>query len=866
MTSVRPAKTALVSRELSATISLTLVTLLAYALPADPLAQLTRVLGPLVVLGAFGTFFVRGTLSLAQRIGVVIAVGLGLTMVVAAIIGFVFPYLGVARPLTAPPLAVGLVVPQLACATWCLVRRVDPVRSAFAGAAARHWVWAAGLGALASLSVFGLERANVGGSLVLSDVAAGVVLVLVVASIALPETRWGPPRVLLLMTSVVMASWQVPLRGGWVAGGDLPHEYYTAALALSQGRLPLKGYPDSYGSMLSLTVWPALWHAVAGLSLLTVFGILPEVALACCVLITWGTVRERVGPRATAAICALFVVTAPDLVSILPLVSRQCYALIFLALLVFSVSSVRLSVSSARVLAISAIVGTAITHYSTAFVAAAALVCAWVFGYLLRAPARVRVLTMRVVGGTAVAVALWDVLVARASSNLSQVAAGLTAGPGSGNLPTPVTGPGVRCTPSGAQATSALHPATPSHHRVHAVFVDHLVQLGSSSPSSMAWTVLFSVLTVAAIGLLAVAVWRVFRHGEHGGWLVVGVAALVSVVVLGTADAATRVHRLSQLLARPFTTPRVTSVSDVARVRADDLFTLTHRYFWMRLSDGSCGVRLVSYAPPTAVGVHVLGSLANGVELSASKVLVLVAIASVALCVAAAVRDKRIAGIAGLGVAGVAAAAAWKLLPAMAQYFGTDRIQVETYLIFAVTTAAAIEWLRPTWQSRTARVDLRGWSSAGWIAIGVVAAVAMAGSMGLVNLATPGRPLDAAYSTSGQQADLATSPSELPAAEWIARARPAGVVQADFTSLGALGSVGYADRIAFIPSVDPVLTDQRSWVFVSRTNLAGRAYGGSTTYKAAFRFPIVFLESSRPTLFVSNNAVILGSSGVRTPA
>lgn len=867
-------------RAVNATVALTVVTLLAYALPLDPLVQGARVLGPLLVFGATATVCLRGTLSLAQRIGLVLALGLGLTMLAGALEAVVLTHLGVAQPLRGRPLGATLLVLQVACVTWSVLRRLDPVGSCFSGATLRHWLWAVVLAGLSLLSLFGMERANQVGSVVPSIVAGLIVLVLVVAAVVLPEARWAPPKAMMLASAVLMAAWQVPLRGGWLLGGDLPHEYFTAALALSQGRFPLVNYTDTYGEMLSLTVWPAEWHSIAGLSLLTVFGLLPEVALACCVLIAWGTVRERVGARAAAAICALFVVAAPDLVSILPEVSRQCYAILFLSVLVFAISSVRLSTNSARVLALAAIGGIAITHYSTAFIAAAIVVGAAGLSYLLPTQRTARVLSLPVAGGTAAVVVLWDVIFAGANSNLSQVVSAISTGPkgGGGTTPPPVKYPALRCMPKSAPTASAVSVPGGAPHAGTGLLAatSSVTPPGAAGSGPAAWAVV-AIAIVAAAALLYAA-WRLFRTNRGGeSWKRISAASLVSLVVLGAIGLiASYSGGLARLVRAPYrafvSAPANVSIADAAKVRADDLYTLRHGYDWMRLAPGSCSTRLTSFPPSTAKGVPVLSPIAGVTEVLASKGLILVAVASVIICLIAAIKDRRLVGLAGMGVAAVAAASAWKFIPAMAQFFGTDRIQIETYFVFAATTAAAIQWLQSQRRARGARPDTvpsgasrpnaRLGRSTAWIAVGLVAAVVMAGSMGLINLVTPGRPLDAAFSAHGQQIELAATPAELPAAQWLASARATGLVQADFTSLGALGSI--SDGFDLVMSVDPVITDVHAWVFVSQTNLVqGRAYGGSTTYKAAFHFPLAFFRSSRPTLFASNGAIVLGS--VRPP-
>ena len=152
-----------------------------------------------------------------------------------------------------------------------------------------------------------MDRLNATGNAWLSILGAILVVLMVATAIAMPLSSVGPPRVLLLASSTLTAAWQLPFRGGWLFGYDIQHEYYVASLATQKGQFPIPIHGDPYKGMLSLTVWPAQLHALTGLSIRTILGVPPSILLALCVVVTWCTVRERLGPRASALLCSLFV-------------------------------------------------------------------------------------------------------------------------------------------------------------------------------------------------------------------------------------------------------------------------------------------------------------------------------------------------------------------------------------------------------------------------------------------------------------------------------------------------------------------------------------------------------------------------------
>jgi len=275
--------------------------------------------------------------------------------------------------------------------------------------------------------------------------------------------------------------------------------------------------------------------------------------------------------------------------------------------------------------------------------------------------------------------------------------------------------------------------------------------------------------------------------------------------------------------------------------------------------------RLVNDPPLTAAGTRVVGPVVSVIQAVGGKAIVLAAAASVAICIVAAVRNPRVSALAGVGAIAFVVSAVWRDSQAIARYFGSVRIQAETYIIFALTVSVAVAWLQDRYGTRWRTTALARSRTAAPLAAGLAAAVILAGSMGLSNLVISGAPIDAAFSLRGQQVQAELTSSDLSAARWLALERPTGLVQSDFASQAILNIVGYANRREYVPSVDPVLVDNRSWVLASRNDVVvGRAFGGSTTYQALFSFPLTFFTSTRSTLFVSNGAIVIGSTPARS--
>jgi uncharacterized membrane protein len=391
-------------------------------LPATPVSQVVGIVGLMVLTGSLlASLVTTDGSSTVQRITICIGSGFVFFVCFGALLGFVLPHLGVVDPLSRAPLVISWIAVVVAVLASNAQRHRDPVRELLSGIQARHVLWLIVLSLPAVLSLYGAVRLNDGGSPLPAIAAAIVAVALVVLAIALPDDSPGPPRILLLISAFMTCALQGPLRGGWLAGVDTQHEYYVGKLAIAQGVFPLHHYSDPYGGMLSLTVFPAELHSLVGMTLRGVLLFVPSIFLGLALLTTWATVRERLSPRASALLCTLFLIGCQPLLRQLPQVTRQCYALFFFALLVMAVTSKWLPIRTARWLTCMSALGIAVTHYTSAYFAALAVLVGCALSYLYRTERAQRVLTIPVAAVVVGVTALWDAAIAKSQSNVTQL-------------------------------------------------------------------------------------------------------------------------------------------------------------------------------------------------------------------------------------------------------------------------------------------------------------------------------------------------------------------------------------------------------------------------------------------------------------
>ena len=90
------------------------------------------------------------------------------------------------------------------------------------------------------LALVGMALVNASRGVELADVVGGLAVAMALAAVVLPTASWTPPRILLLASALLTATWQGTFRGGWLAGYDVQHEFYIGTLAINQAQFPLQ--------------------------------------------------------------------------------------------------------------------------------------------------------------------------------------------------------------------------------------------------------------------------------------------------------------------------------------------------------------------------------------------------------------------------------------------------------------------------------------------------------------------------------------------------------------------------------------------------------------------------------------------------
>ena len=408
--------------------------------PADPGAQLISTVGLVLLPGMVLESLIMPS-ALPELRKLLIAAGVGITTfcLVGAIAGAVGPLLGIERPLGRLPLLVLWLVILTLLWSVAVRRRLDPVGSAASALSCRDHCWVLALALPPCVALVGATRLNATGSNSIAIVATALGLGLVFATVALGQRVRESAQAALLASAVVTLVWQLPTRGGWLWGSDIQHEYSVAAATVASGRFPLPHSPDPYAGMLTLTVLPAQLHFLNAMQLRTIFVLLPGVMLAACAVTALTTMRRIAGPSYASFLAAVMVIGSASFLTELPTLLRQCVALFLFALVVQLIAQPTASINRVRFVTVIVGIGLAVSHYTTAYLGAAAVLVAWLLGVALRSERSRRVITAPVAALFAGSAITWGIFVAHTSLNLAQVAnsirlSGLQILPGGGDL------------------------------------------------------------------------------------------------------------------------------------------------------------------------------------------------------------------------------------------------------------------------------------------------------------------------------------------------------------------------------------------------------------------------------------------------
>jgi uncharacterized membrane protein len=435
-----------------------LVLTIALALTHSPIAPLPGVLTMLLLPGAslLANLNTRPS-NTDGRVVLSICLSMTVIMVVGYLASVIGPPIGLAHPLDAIPECVIWFVLALVMLTLGAMKQRDPATWIFDDVHRVNVYGAVTGSVLVLISILGAAQLNHSGNNFLSVYGTGLDVLVLLAGVVGGWKRWSQwPLSTLLYCSSLALLLSTSLRGGHLYGWDVQQEFGVALQTIQHGAWVVPANHDPYASMLSLTVLPAILHSVAKLRLLAFYQLVAPAILALLPVAVFTTIRRvprwityaRVAPRPGLAfgVTVGLIVSSVAFSSQLVSITRQAMALTMMTALVMVLFDRTMLKRQAQIVIAILLVAISFTHYTTSYLLAAILLCAWVVSLLWtngwigtpkaqRAKHRQDVNTRRIINAVLVVVALgaalgWNLAITRNSALTAPANAITTKGAG----------------------------------------------------------------------------------------------------------------------------------------------------------------------------------------------------------------------------------------------------------------------------------------------------------------------------------------------------------------------------------------------------------------------------------------------------
>ncbi len=229
---------------------------------------------------------------------------------------------------------------------------------------------------------------------------------------------------MLLFGCALAAEWAFSLRSQEIIGFDITTELHTAQHIQAAGIWHAVHHNDPYGAMLSLTILPSVLASLTGLTPLIAFKALYPV-LGAMIPVSIFLVSERVMRRRFAAGAAALLIIQSYFFQLLPEIARQEIGLVFFAALVSALLDDRLPRGAQLRLVVALSVGLVVSHYSSAYLAAPAMLAALVLQAIISRFRPLPWLSLPLLCATAViggGAAIWYSAVTHSANNLTSLA------------------------------------------------------------------------------------------------------------------------------------------------------------------------------------------------------------------------------------------------------------------------------------------------------------------------------------------------------------------------------------------------------------------------------------------------------------
>ena len=315
----------------------------------------------------------------AERVLYSLGTVLLILVVGGLMLDLILPHVGVARPLTLVPVLV--MVDAVAVALMCWRWRRGALTGSWRPAARSVRTPELQVLLLSALCVpvvvAGANRLNNGGSDVVSVVGlAGVVIAfgLLVSRRAAIRDAVVSVAVYLLGLSLLLST---SLRGWYVTGHDIQHEYTVFQLTKNHGIWSISSFRDAYNACLSITILPTeIWQLVR-VDDPYIFKVFFQLLFATCPVMVYLLAR-RYCSKHVAILAVVYFVSFPTFFTDMPYLNRQEIAFVFLGLAYLALTTRQWTAWRRRLIVIMYGLGMGLSHYSTIYVFIGTLGIAWI--------------------------------------------------------------------------------------------------------------------------------------------------------------------------------------------------------------------------------------------------------------------------------------------------------------------------------------------------------------------------------------------------------------------------------------------------------------------------------------------------------
>ncbi|MDQ1425739.1 MAG: hypothetical protein QOD72_3237, partial [Acidimicrobiaceae bacterium] len=375
--------------------------------------------GLLVVPGLIALQALRVEAIAVGRVPLLVPAASLLALLVTSLgVDLIGPLVGVAQPLRATPLLVGLdVVLALSLAA---ARSAPSLVADLAGLGTVRVraLWPLVLPVVAAVGAQRLDNGQ--GSAVAVTGAAALVIILLVSGVV--AHRLSPLQIGLILYGVSLASIVAfTLRSNYQFGYDVMGEYQVMQQTATAGVWHTHHVKDAFGAMLSLTTLPALFHSLVGVAAVEVMKWIYPLVFAFFPLVVYGIGRRLLLARA-AFLAAAFVAVQTYFFHQMPQISRQEVGLLFFAALAGTLLE-RSIVPRTKLILVSLLgVAMAVTHYSTTYVAILILGLAVALRLVIAPWSRMRLFDTTTVVAllvTTSAAVVWNFPITRSADNVT---------------------------------------------------------------------------------------------------------------------------------------------------------------------------------------------------------------------------------------------------------------------------------------------------------------------------------------------------------------------------------------------------------------------------------------------------------------